>query len=151
MAAGYKFDCALCRVQERHKKRKQEKKEQHKLAQGEKRQLLKQRFDALSPEEQQRKREQAQARIQERTAAKAETSAKLKAAAKDGPKLVIDLDFWDLMMPQEQKSLLSQLAFCAGLNKRAPAPCSLHFTRCTPSCTVCMSMRLQLNLSTLYS
>jgi Trm5-related predicted tRNA methylase len=94
----------------------------------------------LSPEEQDRKRQQAQARIQERTAAKAETAAKLSAAAKDGPKLIIDLAFWNLMTPQEQKSLLSQLAFCAGLNKRAPVPFSLQFTRYSISAVLCMNL-----------
>ena len=119
-----------CRLAEYHKKRKAEKKEERKEQQAAKKQKLKDAFAALTPEEQQTRRDQAAAAAQARAAAKADVLARLEAADKSGPRLIIDLEFWALMTPQEQKSLVSQLAYCCGHNRRAEKPCSLHFTRC---------------------
>ena len=115
-------------MEEYHRERKQRKKAERKVQQAEKNERKRREFDALSPAEQEAKRARAQQAVAERSAAAAAMQQRLTDAAKTGPHLVIDLDFWELMTEQERKSLVSQLAFCVGHNKRSEKPCGLHFT-----------------------
>lgn len=113
-----------------YKQRKVARKEKHRVQQAEKKATKQAAFAALSEEEQEKRREERRALIALRGAERDAHLAKLDAAEQRGPKLIVDLDFWGLMHPQERKSMVSQLAHCAGVNKRAAAPCALHFTRC---------------------
>jgi hypothetical protein len=121
--------CSSFRLHEHYKKRKVEKKAERKEQQALKKQRKQAEFTALTPEKQQDKRQKAQQAAKEREEVHTKMLTKLQAADEHGPKLIIDLDFWDLMNHQERKSLVSQLAFCVGHNKRAAEPCSLHFVR----------------------
>jgi len=49
-------------------------------------------------------------------------------AFENGQKLVIDLEFHDLMLEKERKSLMSQLMYCYAANNRAAEPCRLVLT-----------------------
>eukprot|EP00937_MAST-01D_sp_MAST-1D-sp2_P003575 g3575.t1 len=60
-----------------------------------------------------------------RDAARREERARLCAA---GVPMVIDCGFDALMTPKEQKSLVQQIMFSYGLNRRAKRPCTLHLT-----------------------
>lgn len=120
----------FCRVAENHKRRKLEKKEARRAEQAAKNERKRQEFEALPPEEQQARRERAQQAVAARNEASTAMLARLQEADETGPRLIIDLDFWDYMTKQERRSIVSQLAFCTSHNKRAPRPCSLHCTRC---------------------
>jgi hypothetical protein len=122
-------DNVSCRVAEHHKRRKLEKKEARKSEQAVKNARKRAEFDALPTEEQQARREKAQQAVAARNDAHAAMLARLEAADKAGPRLVVDLDFWQHMTNQERRSMVGQIAFCTSHNKRAEKPCSLHCTR----------------------
>lgn len=87
-------------------------------------------WDALSDSEKAVRLEARRTITAERAAARDAMLARLKAAAEHGPVLAIDCQFWDVMRPREQKSFLSQLAFCVGANKKAARPFHMHFVKC---------------------
>lgn len=91
-----------------------------------------QEFAALTEEEKNERRLAQKRRKRERDDEKEQRMKKLKKAADNAPKIIIDLDFWDKMKEGEQVSLVSQLGFCVGANRKADAPCSLHYTRFDP-------------------
>jgi Trm5-related predicted tRNA methylase len=49
-------------------------------------------------------------------------------ACKQGIRVVIDCSFEDKMGDREKKSLVQQIMYCHGANKRASRPCSLFIT-----------------------
>jgi Trm5-related predicted tRNA methylase len=86
--------------------------------------------DCLSPTfAQAEKRSGARLEREKRRRADALQLSRVLEAQEKAPKVIVDLGFWDKMTEQERRSLVSQLGFCVGSNKKANAPCSLHFTR----------------------
>jgi tRNA (Guanine-1)-methyltransferase len=122
----------LCRRDAYFQERKKQKKAARKEEQAAKNARKRAEFDTLPAEEQAARREAAKQASEQRTAAQAALKSRLQAADASGPRLIVDLDFWDLMTEQEHKSIVCQLAFSVGHNKRAAKPCSLHFTRSEP-------------------
>ena len=57
-----------------------------------------------------------------------EQTARLDCAFTSGLRVAIDLSYGQKMSSKEQSSLSRQLARCWGVNRRAPAPVSLHLT-----------------------
>lgn len=57
-----------------------------------------------------------------------EKRAKLRSALETGQKIVIDLEFADLMHEGELKSLCSQLTYLYSSNSKAEVPAHLIFT-----------------------
>jgi Trm5-related predicted tRNA methylase len=70
-----------------------------------------------------------QAKAQERREAKIAMQQRLEATLLDGVKVVIDLDFPGKMTEREVTSLVQQLSYSVSCNRKAAAPCALHFTR----------------------
>lgn len=119
----------ISRKQERTQQLK-EAKRQEKAQKREQKRLRKQE-DATPLTEEQRaaKRAAVENRSKQRIERAKVVAERLQEAESIAPKLVIDLGFWDLMKDGFQRSLVSQLAFSAGCNKRSEKPCSLHLTR----------------------
>ena len=64
-------------------------------------------------------------------------TARIDAALSGGLRVVLDLSYGDKMSDKEQTSLARQLARCWGVNRKAPAPVSLHLASlasCPPGC-----------------
>lgn len=84
----------------------------------------------MTEEERQQHIENQRTKKRGRAEEKQKKIKRLKEAQDCTPKIIIDLDFWDKMIEKERVSLVSQLGFSVGANRRSDAPCSLHFTRC---------------------
>jgi len=64
-------------------------------------------------------------------------TARVQSAFEGGLRVAIDLSYGHMMTHKEQASLSRQLSRCWGINRRASAPVSLHFTAldsCPPAC-----------------
>eukprot|EP00892_Ulva_mutabilis_P006710 jgi/Ulvmu1/4410/UM002_0135.1 len=120
----------LKRKQEMHRMKKEAKKKEKRKRQAER---LQGRADQapLTEEERSAKRAAMQEKYNQRVERTKALAFKLQHAETNAPKLVLDLDFWNLMAEGSQRSLVSQLAFSAGCNKKSENPCSLHFTSFT--------------------
>ena len=106
------------------KRQKKEAKKEAKRAEQASKQAA---WDAMTEEEREAVRKQAEIDRAAREAAKAEAAA-AAAAAGPTPVCVIDLDFDDLMDEQEVRSLVQQLMYSYGANKRAARPLRFHLT-----------------------
>ena len=118
------------RKQEMHRQKKEAKKKEKQQKQAEKRAREGAERVQLSEEERAAKRAAMEKRAKQRHEEREAVADRLLEARITAPKLVLDLDFWDLMPDGSQRSLVSQLAFSSGCNKKSEKPCSLHFTRC---------------------
>jgi len=58
---------------------------------------------------------------------KAERIHTFLTAAAAAPQVIIDLDFEEQMNEKEKKSMVQQLMYCYGMNKRATHPLGMHF------------------------
>mmetsp|Transcript_20448 Transcript_20448/g.44752 ORF Transcript_20448/g.44752 Transcript_20448/m.44752 type:complete len:335 (-) Transcript_20448:510-1514(-) len=85
-------------------------------------------FDALPEELKAERIAQRKTSIEARKAADAAKKQRQQEAFEKGQNLVLDLEFNDLMLEKERKSLMSQLMYCYAANNRAPAPCRLVLT-----------------------
>jgi tRNA (guanine9-N1)-methyltransferase len=121
--------------QERYKELKQQRKALEKMKRHQeterKRQEWVQKLAGLSEEEiekaKQEKMELRTARKDERK----ERREKLTQALETGQNIVIDLEFGQMMKPNEISSLLQQVMYSYAANGRAEAPCRLSLTGCT--------------------
>lgn len=116
----------------RKQERTQQLKEAKKQAKAQKREQKRSRQQEATPlteEERAAKRAAIEDKSKQRIHRAKVITERLQQAETIAPKLVIDLDFWDLMKDGFQRSLVSQLAFSAGCNKRSEKPCSVHLTR----------------------
>lgn len=113
-----------------HRQRKEKKKEEKAVKREERKAHKVLRESSLTEEERAAKTAMREKRSRERIEHHAAVAKRLKEAEATAPKLVIDLSFWDKMTDGYQRSLVSQLAFSAGCNKKADKPCGMHFTRC---------------------
>ena len=120
-----------------HRKKKEAKKELKAAAQEKKKEERQQQFAALTEEEKKERILNQKRRKRERDEEKEQRAKKLTQASDNAPKVVVDLDFWDKMKEGEQISLVSQLGFCIGVNRKADAPCSLHYTRWDKRALLC--------------
>lgn len=111
----------------------QQRKEEKKLEKAQRREEKRSRKLAdtlpMTEEERAAKREAQKQRSRQRIDHVKAVAKRLQDAESDAPKLVLDLDFWDLMADGYRRSLVSQVAFSAGCNKKSVKPCSIHLTR----------------------
>ena len=84
-------------------------------------------WEAMTEEEQEAVRKQVESERAARETKNAATAA-AAAAAGPAPTCVIDLDFDELMDEQEVRSLVQQMMYSYGANKRASRPLDLHLT-----------------------
>ncbi|PSC68994.1 tRNA (guanine(9)-N1)-methyltransferase [Micractinium conductrix] len=84
-----------------------------------------QRFESMTEEEQAAWREERNARSAARKQERQEMKARMEKAVAEGQKVIIDLDFADLMRETEQKSICGQLAYSWHANCRAQRPLHL--------------------------
>lgn len=84
-------------------------------------------WDALTEDEQQARREAAARERAEREAAQAASAAAI-AALGPTPMCLIDLDFDDKMDEQEVRSLVQQIMYSYGANRRAARPLRFHLS-----------------------
>ena len=93
--------------------------------------VLKQRLEALSPEELQAHLAKRQSTLAERRESKAQAVAHRNSALDSPFNLCIDCAFGELMQPKEVKSLLHQFTLCYASNGRAAVPTRLTFAGLT--------------------
>ena len=115
---------------------KAQKKEARRARQAAERAARQAEWERLSPEEQEAVRSAKGAEREARAAAAraaaelAATPAGAAAAAAPVPACAIDLDFDDLMEAREVSSLVQQLMYAYGANRRAPRPLRYHLCAC---------------------
>ena len=107
--------------------KKKQKKEVRKEAKRAEREAKQAAWEAMTEEEREAVRKQGECERLERETKKAAAAA-AAAAAGPAPTCVIDLDFDELMDEQEVRSLVQQLMYSYGANKRASRPLDLHLT-----------------------
>lgn len=120
----------MCSLQEKKTLRKAAKKERNAAATEKKKQEWAQQLTSMTEQEREEHKQEVKSRKRARDQEKQQKIKKLKEAPDTAPKIVVDLDFWDKMREGEQRSLVSQLGFCIGANRKSDEPCSLHYTRC---------------------
>ena len=107
--------------------KKKQKKEVRKEAKRAEREAKQAAWEAMTEEEREAVRKQGECERLARETKKAAAAA-AAAAAGPAPTCVIDLDFDELMDEQEVRSLVQQLMYSYGANKRASRPLDLHLT-----------------------
>lgn len=107
--------------------KKKQKKEVRKEAKRAERDAKQAAWEAMTEEEREAVRKQGECERLARETKKAAAAA-AAAAAGPAPTCVIDLDFDELMDEQEVRSLVQQLMYSYGANKRASRPLDLHLT-----------------------
>uniref|UniRef100_A0A6V7QX13 tRNA (guanine(9)-N(1))-methyltransferase n=1 Tax=Ananas comosus var. bracteatus TaxID=296719 RepID=A0A6V7QX13_ANACO len=76
------------------------------------------------------RKETRKERMEKRSEERAMRIERLRGAAEVGQKLVIDLDFADLMTSNEVHSLVQQIIYCYAVNGRCASPSHLWLTGC---------------------
>ena len=107
--------------------KKKQKKEVRREAKRAERDTKQAAWEAMTEEEQEAVRKQVESERAARETKNAATAA-AAAAAGPAPTCVIDLDFDELMDEQEVRSLVQQMMYSYGANKRASRPLDLHLT-----------------------
>lgn len=107
--------------------KKAAKKEERKAEQAERMAAKRKRFEEATPEERQVWAEAKDQRIKERKLATEARRRRLEEASEAAATVVIDLQFGELMLPHEHRSLAHQLMYCYSANSRADKPCRLCF------------------------
>ncbi|PKA59813.1 tRNA (guanine9-N1)-methyltransferase [Apostasia shenzhenica] len=69
-------------------------------------------------------------RMEKRAEERGKRAARLRKAAQQGQKIVLDLEFADLMKPGEMQSLAHQIMYCYAVNGRSEIPAHLYLTGC---------------------
>ncbi|KAK9051839.1 hypothetical protein SSX86_028467 [Deinandra increscens subsp. villosa] len=122
--------------QQRFEAKKAEKKaaiKEAKKRQGEmKRKEWEEKLSSLSEEERVRMIESRKGvrreRMEQRTEERESKALRLSEAKKHGQNVVLDLQFSDLMAPNEIHSLVQQIMYCYAVNGRSTVPCHLWLT-----------------------
>ncbi|CAL9047447.1 tRNA (guanine(9)-N1)-methyltransferase isoform X1 [Musa acuminata AAA Group] len=76
------------------------------------------------------RREARRERVERRGEEREMRALRLRRAAEVGPKVVLDLEFSDLMTPNEIHSLVQQIMYCYAVNGRCASPAHLWLTGC---------------------
>uniref|UniRef100_A0A061RBJ9 tRNA (guanine(9)-N(1))-methyltransferase n=2 Tax=Tetraselmis sp. GSL018 TaxID=582737 RepID=A0A061RBJ9_9CHLO len=116
------------RIQDKKAARKQQEKEAKEAAKAQRQAEREQELSALAPEERERMREEAKAKRAQRQEEAKEKRARLEEAMRSGQRVVVDLDFEELMADSDIRSLCQQLAYSYSANCRAARPFSLHLS-----------------------
>ncbi|KAL4440738.1 hypothetical protein ABPG77_000447 [Micractinium sp. CCAP 211/92] len=111
--------------EERKQKRKEAERQRKQEEQARRREEGRQRMAAMTEEEQAKWREERNARGLARKQERQEAKARMEKALETGQKVVIDLDFADLMREPEQKSICGQLGYSWHANCAAQHPLHL--------------------------
>lgn len=114
--------------EEKKQKRKQAEKQQKQADLERRREAGRQRIAAMTEEEQKKWREERDARGLARKHERQEARARMEKALDIGQKIVIDLDFADLMTDTELRSICQQLGYCWHINCAAKHPAHLALT-----------------------
>lgn len=114
--------------EERKQKRKEAERQRKQEEQERRRAEGRQRMAAMTEEEQAKWREERNARGLARKQERQEAKARMEKALETGQKVVIDLDFADLMREPEQKSICGQLGYSWHANCAAQHPLHLALT-----------------------
>ncbi|KAL4457476.1 hypothetical protein ABPG75_012341 [Micractinium tetrahymenae] len=114
--------------EERKLKRRETERQRKQEEQARRREEGRQRMAAMTEEEQAKWREERNARGQARKQERQEAKARMEKALESGQKVVIDLDFADLMREPERKSICGQLAYSWHANCAAQHPLHLVLT-----------------------
>eukprot|EP00261_Vitis_vinifera_P004166 XP_002270008.3 PREDICTED: tRNA (guanine(9)-N1)-methyltransferase [Vitis vinifera] len=69
-------------------------------------------------------------RMEKRSEEREKKVQRLTNAKEHGQNIVVDLDFSDLMTPNEINSLVQQIMYCYAVNRRCASPCHLWLTGC---------------------
>lgn len=69
-------------------------------------------------------------RMEKRSEERETKVQRLTNAKEHGQNIVVDLDFSDLMTPNEINSLVQQIMYCYAVNRRCASPCHLWLTGC---------------------
>lgn len=110
-------------------KLKKEQKKAKRLEEGtKKKEAALARIEAMSEEELAAYRAQRAERMQQQRSARDAQRAKVAQALETGQRIVIDMDFADLMREGEIRSLVQQVGFCYSANARAAVPGHLILT-----------------------
>lgn len=121
-----RFSLSVC---SRYENRKRQKKEQEKLkrkeAQAEKIAKTKEIVSAMNEEELAAWRGERAARVADRQKEKIERKARMEQALLTGQRIVIDLEFPDLMSEGELRSMAQQVTYCYAINTRTSIPANL--------------------------
>nr|DAD23675.1 TPA_asm: hypothetical protein HUJ06_025138 [Nelumbo nucifera] len=124
--------------QQRFEAKKAEKKaaiKEHKQREAErKRREWEEKLATLSEEEKTKliesRRELRKERIEKVSGEREMKIERLRRAKEEGQKIVVDLEFSDLMAPNEIHSLVQQIMYCYAVNGKCPLPCHLWLTGC---------------------
>lgn len=114
--------------EERKQQRKAAEKQQRLADQERRREEGRQRMAAMNDEERRQWREERNARGVARKQERQEGKARMEKALESGQQIVVDLDFADLMLDSELKSICGQLAYCWHVNCTANLPAHLVLT-----------------------
>lgn len=89
------------------------------------------RREEMTEEEVARWREECAQRVRDRIDHRKEKHDRLRKSLECGQRILVDLDFVDLMTPSEVRSIVHQMLFCYGANAKAENPCHLMLTSVT--------------------
>lgn len=76
------------------------------------------------------RKETRKERMENRSEERKKKMERLNRAREAGQKIVVDLEFSDLMSPNEIHSLVQQIMYCYAVNGRCTSPCHLWLTGC---------------------
>eukprot|EP00201_Polytomella_parva_P008698 CAMPEP_0175050744 /NCGR_PEP_ID=MMETSP0052_2-20121109/7422_1 /TAXON_ID=51329 ORGANISM="Polytomella parva, Strain SAG 63-3" /NCGR_SAMPLE_ID=MMETSP0052_2 /ASSEMBLY_ACC=CAM_ASM_000194 /LENGTH=331 /DNA_ID=CAMNT_0016314967 /DNA_START=143 /DNA_END=1135 /DNA_ORIENTATION=- len=114
---------------------KKQRKETEKAQRAEKKKASRQEktdmIDSLTEEEKVKYFAEKKEKLNAQRKAGEEAKEKLKEAVSSGPRVVIDLDFDDMMIENDKRHLCQQLAFSYAVNKTSPVVCNLVLTSFT--------------------
>ena len=116
---------SMIRYEAKKKLRKEQEKMKRKAVREKKIAESQAALSKMSEEELVAWREARAMKVAERQNEREERRNRLQAAIKSGQRIVIDLEFENLMTDNELKSISQQLAYCYGANTRAPVPAHL--------------------------
>ncbi|XXG80021.1 hypothetical protein AAC387_Pa09g0975 [Persea americana] len=92
------------------------------------------KLESVSEEEKSKliesRKEMRKERMEKRSEERGEKIERMKRAIEVGQKIVVDLEFSDLMNPNEIHSLVQQIMYCYAVNRRCTSPGHLWLTGC---------------------
>ncbi|XP_042388472.1 tRNA (guanine(9)-N1)-methyltransferase-like isoform X1 [Zingiber officinale] len=122
------------RLEARKAERKKAEKDRRRQGVERRRQEWEEKLASATEEERERligeRRETRRERVERRAEDRELRAERLKRAAELGIKVVLDLEFADLMKPNELHSLVQQIMYCYAVNGRCASPAHLWLTGC---------------------